>query len=57
MKQLILPLALCGLSLVLIQLSVRRWADGGGVDWFSAIVAALTLGLAILTLAQSGSDE
>ncbi|GLQ19868.1 hypothetical protein ACFFUB_04990 [Algimonas porphyrae] len=57
MKQNALPLALSGLALVLILLSLKRWLDGGGVDAFSVVIALVTLGLAALTLTQTGSDD
>lgn len=57
MKQHALPLALCGLALVLSGLSFLRWSNGGGIDWFSAIVAVITVALAIMTIVRDGPEN
>ncbi len=46
-------LALLALALLLIGLSVQRYLAGGGLDWFSLLIAFGALGLMALGQGQS----
>ncbi|WP_298918621.1 hypothetical protein [uncultured Algimonas sp.] len=49
------PLLLGALAATLIAVSVFRWINGGGVDWFSLVLAGAALALLILQFRQNGS--
>ena len=50
-------LPLLALALVLIGLSVQRYQAGGGLDWFSLVIAVAALGLLALNMGQSDRSE
>ncbi len=49
------PVLLGLLAIVLVVVSVLRWRNGGGLDWFSLLIAFAALLLLILQFRKGGS--